>query len=615
MGGTGRIRVLVALATVAGLAALPAAAATGSSSSAPAALSHISGIVSPTPFAGAGVLPQLPAAPAASATPDASIGRLTYHGGPVMRRNTTYAIYWLPSGYTMASGYQSLLSQYLGDVAAASGASDNVYATDTEYYDTTGPIAYASTFANSYVAADPIPNDCGTQYAGTGFSPTACFTDADLQAEISRVLARTGWQPGPTSEFMVFSPRNVGSCFDSSSGSCSYTYYCAYHGNYYSGGTDVIYANLPYPDTSGIGPNHYCDVNNFPNNNWADATINYLSHEHNESITDPNGDAWWDDANGYEDGDLCAWTFGTALGSTSTGRYNQIINGHDYYLQQEYSGVTDSCVLGYGTTPPPPPAPTVSGFLPASATVGTSIAISGSNLTGASSVTFNGVSASFTVSGASSITATVPTTATSGAISVTTPGGTASSSSSFTVLPSISGFSPASGPIGTSVSISGGGLSGTSSVLFNGTAATSITVNSATSVTATVPTGATNGPITVHTPAGTATSTTSFVVTTAPADFGLSASPSSETVSRGQAATYTVTISPINGFAGSVQLTAAGIPGGGSSASFSPNPAKTTSTLTIATSRNGNARGTRTITITGASGGVQHTTTATLTVH
>jgi hypothetical protein len=48
-------------------------------------------------------------------------------------------------------------------------------------------------------------------------------------------------------------------------------------------------------------------------------------------------------------------------------------------------------------------------------------------------VTFNKVSASFTVNSDSKITATVPTGATTGTIAVTTKGGNATSSKSFTV--------------------------------------------------------------------------------------------------------------------------------------------------------------------------------------
>src|SRR5207237_2872577 len=64
----------------------------------------------------------------------------------------------------------------------------------------------------------------------------------------------------------------------------------------------------------------------------------------------------------------------------------------------------------------------------------TSVTLSGTNFTGATVVTFNGLSgAPFTVTPATAIQDTVPTGATTGSLSVTTPGGTATSTSVFTV--------------------------------------------------------------------------------------------------------------------------------------------------------------------------------------
>ncbi|MGO8797083.1 MAG: choice-of-anchor tandem repeat GloVer-containing protein [Candidatus Sulfotelmatobacter sp.] len=67
--------------------------------------------------------------------------------------------------------------------------------------------------------------------------------------------------------------------------------------------------------------------------------------------------------------------------------------------------------------------------------VGSSVVILGMNLTGASSVTFNGTAAVFTVVSSSEITATVPTGATTGPVVVTTPGGALTSNVNFRIVP------------------------------------------------------------------------------------------------------------------------------------------------------------------------------------
>lgn len=174
-----------------------------------------------------------------------------------------------------------------------------------------------------------------------------------------------------------------------------------------------------------------------------------------------------------------------------------------------------------------PPAPSITSFSPASGQAGAQVSISGANFTGATQVTFNGTSAVFTVSSASSISATVPGSATTGPIRVTTTGGTAVSSSNFTVIvppppPSVSGFSPAQGPAGAVVTITGANLDGASSVKVNGVACPSFTVGSATSITAMIPAGSATGRISVTTPGGSANSAADFVVIQPPSISGLS---------------------------------------------------------------------------------------------
>jgi uncharacterized protein (TIGR03437 family) len=67
--------------------------------------------------------------------------------------------------------------------------------------------------------------------------------------------------------------------------------------------------------------------------------------------------------------------------------------------------------------------------------VGAAVKILGTNLTGATSVSFNGTAAVFTVVSSSEITTTVPAGASSGKVQVVTPSGTLSSNASFLVVP------------------------------------------------------------------------------------------------------------------------------------------------------------------------------------
>lgn len=159
-------------------------------------------------------------------------------------------------------------------------------------------------------------------------------------------------------------------------------------------------------------------------------------------------------------------------------------------------------------------SPTISGFTPNSGSVGTPVTIFGTNFVGASSLKFNGATATFTVDTPTQITTTVPAGATNGPIAITTPGGVVTTSSNFTVLATatLSGFSPTSGAPGTNISIFGTNFTGASVVKFNGVAATSIKVVSDTQINTSVPVGALSGPISVTTPGGTITSTTNFIV-------------------------------------------------------------------------------------------------------
>ena len=144
------------------------------------------------------------------------------------------------------------------------------------------------------------------------------------------------------------------------------------------------------------------------------------------------------------------------------------------------------------------PVPTITSIAPTSGPTsgGTAFTITGTNLSGASSVTVGGAAAtSVVVVSSTSITAVTPAgTAGAQSVTATTPGGNATKASAFTYvvpLPTLTSIFPVTGPTagGTPVTIKGTNLLGASSVTIGSVAATSVVVVNATTITAVTPAG------------------------------------------------------------------------------------------------------------------------------
>ena len=106
-----------------------------------------------------------------------------------------------------------------------------------------------------------------------------------------------------------------------------------------------------------------------------------------------------------------------------------------------------------------------------------------------------------------------------------------------------------------------------------------------------------------------------LVVSMATGDFTLNASPGSQTVNAGDSASYGIVASPLNGFTGTITLSASG-PGGDIFVDLSPSTiaANGSAILTITTSST-TAAGTYSVFVTGSSGNLNHGTTLTITVN
>lgn len=275
---------------------------------------------------------------AARAKP-AAANNLNYYGGQVMLTSTTYAIYWIPPGFTVSSTYQSLLNRYFSDVGGSS-----FYNIMTQYYQDPNQqhIVNSSGLGGSWVDTRAYP------HTGNASNP---LTDADIQAEVVHAASVNGWTPSNSKMFLVFTAKGVESCLDSAdcTPGTSHPVFCAYHGYFVSSSVSYIYANMPYDETWGTScrsfrrtPNH--DI-------AADSEISTTSHEHFEAVTDLNppplgpiqGTTAWTDSTGYEIGDKCAYNYG----STSGDGHNITMNGHPYIMQLEWSNAVSGCAKSF----------------------------------------------------------------------------------------------------------------------------------------------------------------------------------------------------------------------------------------------------------------------------
>ncbi len=442
------------------------------------------------------------AAPAGAAPAiGTSSGPLEYHGGPIMPSNTNYTIYWDPAkAPEYPAEYQSGINTYLEDLAHDSGGFQNVDSVSAQYKDGAGEFAnYASHFGGAIVDTDPYPaNGCS--------AATICLTDAQLRAELTSYVEAHGLPRDLTHEYFLLTPPGVEDCIEltACSAGSKIPVYCAYHGNIPISGGVIIYSNDPF-----VTGNSGCDDGEHPNNKPSDGALQGgLSHEHNESITDPELNAWFD-SEGNENGDKCrtfedATEFGTPLGKAPDGsRYNQVVNADLYWYQQEWSNEGNQCKQRLGAA-----TPKLVKLVPKTgpAAGGTSVTITGKGFTGATAVAFGATNAAkFTVNSSTSITAVSPA-ASSGVVdvTVTTPGGTSAvvTADHFTFgAPTVTELSPKSGPKagGTTVTITGTGFAlGTKTTFKFGTvAASGVNCSSINSCTAVAPAAAKVGKVEV----------------------------------------------------------------------------------------------------------------------
>jgi hypothetical protein len=299
---------------------------------------------------------------------------LIFHGGNVMGTRSTgpvvvTPIFWDPAGHAMGLAYKRIITTYLAGVAAASGQHTNVYSTLGEYFGTNGKIRYKFALGKPINDTSPLPadgcivdpTDTTAIYAdNSGYN--ACLDDDQVIAQTNSVIGANHLPINLGHIYVLYLPKHVESCFFAgstltSANACTINHqpsaaYCAYHS---FAPSNAVYANMPFPIyASPVGFTCGSDARfptvQTPNGNAnADTEISPTSHEIMEATTDPDTVTGWYDSNGFENGDECAYVFGVTHGATGQ-MYNQVIGGHHYLTQEEFSN-RDFLATGGGCLP------------------------------------------------------------------------------------------------------------------------------------------------------------------------------------------------------------------------------------------------------------------------
>ncbi len=232
--------------------------------------------------------------------------RIQYWGGSVMLGTSHVYIIWYG---TFDSGTMGVVSTLVSSIGGSPYFNIN-----TGYFDSTG-----NSVSNSLSMAGSVQNN---------YSKGSSLRSSDIGGIVSDTIAG-GLLPLDTNGiYMLLTAGDVSvSGFGSS--------FCGYHSFETVSNTKIHYAFIGNPAPSHLNS---CaqQATNSPNNNpGADAMASTIAHELDETVTDPNLDAWYD-SGGNEVADKCAWNFGSTYTAPNGSLANMNLGGNNYLIQQDW---------------------------------------------------------------------------------------------------------------------------------------------------------------------------------------------------------------------------------------------------------------------------------------
>jgi hypothetical protein len=239
---------------------------------------------------------------------------INWHGGPVLHGQQNAYFIWYGNWVNGPHASDSQTSvNLLNTLFSSSGLNGSpYYRINTTYGDNSANVAGNVVMINSTTDS---------------YSQGKRLSDSRVKSIVSSAIT-SGRLPKDTNGlYFVLTSSDV----SESSGFC--TQYCGWHTSGTISGSDIKYAFIGNPDRC---PSACEAQTTSPNgDSGADGMASIMSHESEETVTDPDLNAWYD-SSGEENADKCAWKWGPLSTASNGSKYNQTLAGKNWLIQMNW---------------------------------------------------------------------------------------------------------------------------------------------------------------------------------------------------------------------------------------------------------------------------------------
>ncbi len=242
---------------------------------------------------------------------------ISYHGGPVILG--TVKVYYIWYGNWSGNSATTILTDLVNSIG-----NSPYFHINTTYYNASG------NRVSGLVMLGGTTTD--------NYSHGKSLSDSAIQAVVSSAISSGRLPKDTNGVYFVLTSSDV----TASSGFC--TQYCGWHTYGTISGSDIKYSFVGNPDRC---PSACEAQTKGPNGNaGADGMASIIAHELEETVTDPDLNAWYD-SRGAENADKCAWTFGSTY-TVNGALANMRLGNRDYLIQQNWVNASGGyCAKSY----------------------------------------------------------------------------------------------------------------------------------------------------------------------------------------------------------------------------------------------------------------------------